>query len=164
MKKTFLSIALVLGAVCCADAQSLYKRVYDKAVAVVNDDRASDEEVQINQFQVTVLNYIVTQVKKRGLDKDSYFYDAQAVNLTSFVTDYLVNIENARSISSLRREQMIKCYIDASVKNPLFKDKDAEMVNCYLNDDQTLTPFCIDTDWEKAYDVATQQAKALLRK
>lgn len=164
MKRIILTIFVALCTLTTVSAQSLYKKVYDKAVAVVNDDKASDEEIQINQFQVTVLNYITTQVKKRGLDKDSYFFDAQAVNLTSFVTDYLVNLETARGISSLKREQVIKCYVDASVKNPLFNDKDKEKVNAYVNDDQTLTPFCVDTDWEKAYDQATQQVKLIMKR
>lgn len=164
MKKIVFSLVLAFCTFTAVDAQSLYKKVYDKAVSVVNDDKASDEEIQINQFMVTALNYITTQVQKRGLNKDSYFFDAQAVNLRSFVTDYLVNLETARGISSLKREQIIKCYKDASVKNVLFNDKDKEKVDAYMNDEQTLTPFSVDTDWEKAYDQATMQAKQIMKR
>lgn len=163
MKKTFITVLLALAASTGIQAQSLYKTVFDKATQVVNDPKASDEEIQINQFKVTALNYLSTQVKKRGLQKDSFFYDSQAVNLTSFVTDFLANIEKARAISPAKRVEILKIYTDASKFNPLFKDTDTEKINCYVDDKTTQTPFCLDTDWEKAYDQATVMAKQALK-
>ena len=163
MKKSIITMLLLAMATVCTQAQSLYKTVYDKATAVVNNPASSDEEVQISQFKVTALNYITMMVKKRGMTKDSYFYDSQAVNLTSFVTDFQANLEKARNISPSKRTEILKIYMEASKFNPLFKDTDKEKVNCYVNDQSTLTPFCIDTDWEKAYDQATTLAKAALK-
>ncbi len=163
MKKIILTAIVALFAATGVNAQSLYKTVYDKATAVVNNPASSDEEIDINQFKVTCLNYMSTQVKKRGLKKDSYFYDSQAVNLTSFVTDFLANIEKARMISPAKRTEVIKIYMDASKYNPMFKDTDKEKVNCYVNDKKSITPFCVDTDWEKAYDQATTLVKAALK-
>ena len=114
MKKFIFAMLLLAISAANVQAQSLYKTVYDRATAVVNNPSSSDEEVQINQFKVTALNYISMMVKKRGMNKDSYFYDSQAVN-------------------------------------------------CYINDKSTLTPFCIDTNWEKAYDQATTMVKLALR-
>ncbi|MBR3619815.1 MAG: hypothetical protein IKN44_08735 [Bacteroidaceae bacterium] len=163
MKKMLLSLLVLMASVTGIQAQSLYKTVFDKATAVVNNPASSDEEIQINQFKVTALNYISMMVKKRGLDKDAYFYDSQAVNMSSFITDFQVNLEKARAISPAKRTEILKIYTDASKFNPLFKDTDKEKVNAYVTDKTTLTPFCIDTDWEKAYDQATTMAKAALK-
>ncbi|MCH5175813.1 MAG: hypothetical protein J1F40_07990 [Prevotellaceae bacterium] len=162
MKKVLITLLVLTASVTGIQAQSLYKTVYDKAMAVVNNPASSDEETQINQFKLTALNYMSMMIKKRGLQKDSYFYDSQAVNLSSFVTDFQLNLEKARSISPAKRTEILKIYTDASKFNPMFKDTDKEKVNCYVDDRTTLTPFCIDTDWEKAYDQATTLTKAAL--
>lgn len=162
MKKLLLTLLVLTASVTGIQAQSLYKTVYDKATAVVNNPASSDEELQISQFKLTALNYMSMMVKKRGLQKDSYFYDSQAVNLNSFITDFQLNLEKARTISPAKRMEILKIYTDASKFNPMFKDTDKEKVNCYVDDRATLTPFCIDTDWEKAYDQATTLTKAAL--
>ena len=162
MKKLLFTLLVLMVSVTGIQAQSLYKTVYDKAMAVVNSPTASDEEIQINQFKLTALNYMSMMVKKRGLQKSTDFYDGQAVMLASFITDFQVNLEKARTISSAKRTEILKIYTDASKFNPMFKDTDKEKVNCYVDDRSTLTPFCIDTDWEKAYDQATTMAKVAL--
>ena len=163
MKKILFTLLVLVASVTGIQAQSLYKTVYERATAVVNNPASSDEEIQINQFKITALNYMSMMVKKRGLKKDSYFYDSQAVNMASFITDFLANLENARSISPAKRTEILKIYTDASKYNPLFKDTDKEKVNCYVEDRSTQTPFCLDTDWEKAYDQATTLVKAAMR-
>ena len=163
MKKVILSLFVLMASVTSIQAQSLYKTVRESAEKVVNDPKASDEEIQINQFKVTALNYLAMMVQKRGLKKDTYFFDSQAVNLASFVTDFQVNLEKARNISPAKRTEILKIYTDASKFNPMFKDPDKEKVNCYVNDKTTMTPFCLDTDWEKAYDQATTLTKVALK-
>lgn len=164
MKKVLTAAMLLAATSLTASAQSLYKTVLDKATAIVNNPASSEEQTQIAQFKVTCLNYIASQVVKRGTQVDSYFYDSQAVNLQSFITDYLVNLENTRQLSPTKRSEVIKAYCTASTSNPLFRDVDKEKVNCYINDKATLTPFCVDTDWEKAYDQATSKVRQILKK
>ena len=163
MKKIILSLLVLMASVASIQAQDLFKTVRDNATKVVNNPSSSDEEIQITQFKVTALNYLAMMVQKRGLKKDTYFYDSQAVNMTSFITDFQVNLEKARAISPAKRMEIMKIYTDASKFNPLFKDTDKEKVNCYVDDKTTMTPFCLDTDWEKAYDQATTLTKAALK-
>lgn len=163
MKKIILSLLVLMASVASIQAQDFFKTVRDNATKVVNNPSSSDEEIQINQFKVTALNYLAMMVQKRGLKKDTYFYDSQAVNMTSFITDFQVNLEKARAISPAKRMEIMKIYTDASKFNPLFKDTDKEKVNCYVDDKTTMTPFCLDTDWEKAYDQATTLTKAALK-
>ena len=163
MKKIILSLLVLMASVASIQAQDLFKTVRDNATKVVNNPSSSDEEIQINQFKVTALNYLAMMVQKRGLKKDTYFYDSQAVNMTSFITDFQVNLEKARAISPAKRMEIMKIYTDASKFNPLFKDTDKEKVNCYVDDKTTMTTLCLDTDWEKAYDQATTLTKAALK-
>jgi len=164
MKQVFLTLLLAVVSVSIASAQSLYKKVFDNATSVVNNAASNDQQIQINQYKVTVLNYISNQVKKRKLTKDSYFYDSQAVNLASFITDFETNVIKARAISTEKRLEVIKIYRDASLQNPLFGDDDKEVTYVYVNDKQTYTPFSLDTDWEKAYAQATEKIKTVFAK
>ena len=154
---------MVAASSLTVNAQNLYKKVFDNATAVVNDAASNDQQIQINQYKITALNYISNQVKKRGLTKDSYFYDSQAVNLASFITDFETYIIKARAISTEKRLEVIACYRDASLNNPLFNDTDKETTYVYVNDKQTYTPFSLDTNWEKAYDQATEKMKTILK-
>ena len=164
MKKIVLSLLTMVLFASSMNAQNLYRTVYDKATAVVNSANASEEELQLNQFKVTCLNYITMMVQQKNLKKDNYFYDSQAVSLTSFVTDFQVNLTKARAISTEKRLEVIKLYRDATLYNPLFKDTDTERTMCYVNDVNSLTPFCLDTDWEKAYEQTTAKVKEVFNK
>lgn len=164
MNRIILTIMMVAASSSLTlSAQTLYKKVFDNATAVVNNAASNDQQIQINQYKITVLNYISNQVKKRGLTKDSYFYDSQAVNLASFITDFETYVIKARAISTEKRLEVIACYRDASLNNPLFNDTDKETTYVYVNDKQTYTPFSLDTDWEKAYDQATEKMKTILK-
>lgn len=164
MKRIVLSLLTMVLFAGSMNAQNLYRTVYDKATAIVNSANASEEELQLNQFKVTCLNYISMMVQQKNLKKDNYFYDSQAVSLTSFVTDFQVNLYKARAISTEKRLEVIKLYRDATLHNPLFKDTNTERTLCYVNDLNSLTPFSIDTDWEKAYEQTTTMAKSLFSK
>ncbi len=164
MKKIFFT-ALIAAFYTSAhlQAQSLYRTVYEKAISIVNSAQSSQEQIEINQFEVTVLNYIQAQAKSRGLQKDEYFFDSQAVNLKSFIDDFVYYLNKARAISSSKRNEVIACYRDASLNNPLFNDLNKDRAFCYVNDTKSLTPFSLDTDWEKAYDQATLRIKAIIK-
>lgn len=159
MKKIITFITFTFIVLAQASAQDLYKKVYETSIDIVNSPNSSDEQIQINQFKVTVLNYMASQVKKSREEKDSYFYDSQAVNMSSFITDFESNVMKARAMSTAKRLQVIEIYRNASLSNPLFNDGDKDKVYCYVNDKTTYTPFSLDTDWEKAYEEATIKIK-----
>lgn len=159
MNKTFFIIATALLCSFNASAQDLYQKVYDNAIAIVNNAKSPDEQIQINQFKVTALNYMSSQVKKSGIEQDSYFYDSQAVNMVSFITDFESYVMKARTMSTSKRLQVIEIYRNASFQNPMFNDPNKEITHCFVNDKSTLTPFSLDTNWEKAYEEATNKMR-----
>lgn len=163
MKKLMVVVCLAAMSAVPVSAQSLFETVYKSAVAKVNDANSSSETIDVNQFEVTALNYLQTQVQKRALQKDGYFFDSQAVNLKSFVDDFLFYLNKARAVSADKRKAVINCYREASLQNPLFGDTNKERTYCYVNDTKTFTPFSLDTNWEKAYDQASENIKSIIR-
>ena len=113
MRRIITMICLIVAGYTQVSAQQLYKKVYDNAIAVVNNAKSTDEQIQINQFKVTAMNYMTSQIKKSGKEQDSYFYDSQAVNMASFITDFETNVMKARAMSTAKRLQVIEIYRDA---------------------------------------------------
>lgn len=163
MKHLFITMMVAVATFSTANGQNLYKKVFDNAISVVNNAASNDQQIQVNQFKITALNYISNQVKKNKQNRDTYFYDSQAVNLASFITDFETNIIKARAISKEKRLEVIDCYRQASLDNALFNDADKETTYVYVNDKQTYTPFSLDTNWEKAYDQATAKIKEVMK-
>jgi len=163
MKKCMLLFCLVALSSVQSYGQSIYETVYRGALAKVNSASSSDATIDINQFEVTALNYLYLQVEKRDLEMGDYFYDNQAVNLKSFVDDFLYYLETARTMSTDKRKAVIDCFRNASLKNEMFGDLNRERSLCYVNDVNTYTPFSLDTNWEKAYSQAMKDIKEVLK-
>lgn len=162
MKKVLLSIFILAATATCVNAQNLYKTVLERATEVVNSPSSSADDLSMSQFKLSALNYITTEMKNRNMQKDPYFYDSQAVNLESFLTDYKDNLAKAKAISAAKASEMTKAYKEATTNNPLLNDADKAKVNANITASST-TPFSLDTDWELAYDEATRKAKAILK-
>ncbi|MDE5739086.1 MAG: hypothetical protein K2H04_07760 [Bacteroidaceae bacterium] len=165
MKKVIFTLLTLIASANSIQAQNknLYDVVYEEATKIVNNPKSSDDQIQINQFKVTALNYMSMMIQKSGMKKDEMFYATQAVMMSSFVTDFHANMLKAQEMSPSKRNEILKIYTDACKYNPMFKDTDKERANAYVNDKSSLTPFCLDTNWEKAYDQATTLAKAALK-
>ena len=162
MKKFFIILAVIFISIENCDAQQYFKMIRDNANKVVNNPNSSEELIDINQFEITALNYIGAQVAKRGLDMPELFYDIQAVSLKLFVDDFLYNLLEARKISSAKKKEVIDCFQKASSQFPLFKDTDKRTTNIYMTNN-SLTPFSLDTDWEKAYELVSQKIKTIMK-
>lgn len=145
------------------NAQSLYKTVRDSATKIINDPTSSQEKIDISQFEITALNYIVAQVSKRGLNKPDLFFDSQAVSMKSFVDDCVYYVLKARKISSAKKKQVLDCYKNASLACPLFNDQDKKTTQVYIRDAETFTPFSLDTDWDNAYEMACKNIKSIIK-
>lgn len=162
MKKILVFLVLIFVSLGNCYAQQYFQMIRNTANKVVNNPNSSQEMVDINQFEITVLNYIGAQVAKRGVDMPPLFYDIQAVSLKLFVDDFLYNLLEAKKISSAKRKEVMDCFQKASSLNPLFKDTDKRTTNVYMTTN-SLTPFSLDTDWEKAYDYVSQRIKTIIK-
>ena len=87
------------------------------------------------------------------------FLDVQAYYMSEFLTLFFKEILSDKKLSDEKKKNKILMFMDASCSNPLFNDSDKETINAYINEGNELTPFCLDTDWEKAYAAAQAQLK-----
>jgi len=161
MKKFILIIVLTFITSAKINAQSYYQLVRETANKVVNNPKSSQEMIDINQFEVTALNYMVAEAAKRGIVHHPAFYDIQAVYMKSFVEDFLLYVVEARKISSAKRKQVVDCFKNASLKCPMFHDNN-KLCLAFTKDENSLTPFSLDTDWDKAYEMVSNNIKSII--
>lgn len=139
-------------------SQTLYQTIYEKARTEAAASQGNERTV--NQYKLKALDYIATQAKKDGRFSDNRFMDMQAVNLESFIQDFLSYKDEAARISQAKAEEVVRCYTTASFSHQLFKNE-SPLVDGGAG---ALLPFSLNTDWESAYDQATTVVKQVLKK
>ena len=58
-----------------------------------------------------------------------------------------------------KRRARIVLFMETSVANPLFNDPDTETTMAFINAGGEITPFCLNTDWQKAFLAAEERLK-----
>lgn len=149
MKKLFL--ALLLGAFTFgANAQEIYKIVYQNAEQIINDPTSSITKAKIAQFKVSQLTYLRQKAFETMPEVTNRFLDVQAYYLSEFMTLYQAELVKSSPQSAEERSKLVMIFLDATVSNPLFGDTDEETIYAYIHEGTELTPFSLDTDWQKA--------------
>lgn len=162
MKKLLL-ISLLIASGMCGQAQEIYNRIYNSAIQVTNNPESPESEVKLNHFYVTALNYLKSESAKQMKEVTTTFLDTQAYYLSEFVTSFFNHLSQARQVSAESQQKVAITYINATLNTPLFKDKDTEKTHAFVNEKDCLTPFNLNTDWEKAYKKATKKAVKILK-
>ena len=163
MKKLLIAACLALGCMS-GQAQEVFNRLYESASAVVNDPEATESKTKLNHFYMTALNYVKGTASERMETVTTTFLDTQAYYLSEFVGSFFKNLSLSHQVSAECQHGVVMAYINASLDNPLFGDKDTEKVHAFVNEKGCLTPFSLDTDWEKAYKTAIEKSNELLEK
>jgi hypothetical protein len=131
-------------------AQEAYNELRQKAKTTVNDPKTNAVVKQISQFKLDALNYMAIKMQEEMLDSSATFLDKQAIAMDNFVNFYVEKLIESTKLPNVQQVKMIKMFMDASYSNPLFNDKDTELVLSYYNSAQSMTRFSLDTDWRKA--------------
>jgi hypothetical protein len=148
MKKLIIIIMLM---VCTAtQAQQVYNELRKKAQTTVSDPQTNTLVKQISQFKLDALNYMAIKMQEVMPDSSVTFLDKQAIAMDNFVNFYVEKLIESTKKPNVQQVKMIKMFMDASYSNPLFNDKDTELVLSYYNSAQSMTRFSLDTDWRKA--------------
>lgn len=142
-----------------AKAQEVYNLVLNNATRIVNSPVSSYTQTQIAQFKRTALVYLKSKAFEESDTVPSAFLDTQAYYLSEFITLYFDQIVKLKKVAPELRKERIVLFMDASASNPLFEDKDEETTMAYVKDENELTPFSLDTDWQKAYAAVKSQLK-----
>lgn len=163
MKKSIIALFLLLPAMQLC-GQEIYNKHYTSAHAVINNPESPDHQVKLNHFYVTELNYLKSMAEKEMGTVTTTFLDTQAFYLTEFVGAFFKDLSQARLVSNDCQQKVVMAYVQSSLDNPLFKDADEEKTLSFMNDPQYLTPFSLNTDWEKAFNEAKKKTSRILKK
>jgi hypothetical protein len=148
MKKVIMLLMLVVS--ISAQAQQAYSELRQKAQNTVNDANAQPLVKQISQFKLDALNYMAIKMREEMPDSTVSFLDKQAMAMDNFVNFYIEKLIESMQQPNAVQVKMIKMFMDVSYSNPLFNDKDTELVLSYYNSAESMTRFSLDTDWRKA--------------
>jgi len=150
MKKQLL--ILLFSALCHAPlpAQQIFNEVktIQQSFLTIKQDRAKPmSERKVASFQYDAIEYMLYKGHE-----DSTFSERQLGNqtiaMTTFVKLYLKRLSEAKN--KQKKALVISRFRMASVNNSLFHDMDKDLAEAYLNNTKFVTPFSLDTDWEKA--------------
>ena len=148
MKKWILIALLAIATT--AQGQEAYNQLRQKAKATVSDPKANSVVKQISQFKLDALNYMAIKMQEEMPDSSVIFLDKQAIAMDNFVNFYVEKLIESTAKPNVQQVKMIKMFMDASYSNPLFNDKDTELVLSYYNSADSMTRFSLDTDWRRA--------------
>ena len=148
MKKLILLALLAIATT--AQGQEAYNELRQKAKTTVNDPKTNNVVKQISQFKLDALNYMAIKMREVMPDSSITFLDKQAIAMDNFVNFYVEKLIESTKKPNVEQVKMIKMFMDASYSNPLFNDKDTELVLSYYNSADSMTRFSLDTDWRKA--------------
>ena len=157
--KTFL-LTLLLGVFAVgSNAQEIYKIVYRNAEQIVNDPNSGVTKARIAQFKVSQLTYLYQKAFETMPEVTDRFLDTQAYYLTEFMALYQAELVKSSKETPEERAKKVMIFLDATVSNPLFNDTDEETIYAYIKEGTELTPFSLDTDWQKALAAVKAQLK-----
>ena len=148
MKKVILFALLAIAT--SMQAQEAYNELRQKAKTTISNPNANAVVKQISQFKLDALNYMAMKMREVMPDSSATFLDKQAIAMDNFVNFYIEKLIESTKQPNVEQVKMIKMFMDASYSNPLFEDKDTELVLSYYNSADSMTRFSLDTDWRKA--------------
>ena len=158
MKKLILVTLLGLTSFCTITAQDVFNQVVKNAKTVLDDPKADDFMISVSQFKYTALQYLCnTAMKLNGGSVEGNFLDIQAYSLNHFIISYFSELAKAQNASNSTQKDIMKKYWRASTENPLFEDQDKETTDVFMDDPDCITPFSLNTDWEKADNAITEK-------
>lgn len=157
--KTFLITLIFALFTMGATAQEIYKIVYQNAEQIINDPNSGITKTKIAQFKVSQLTYLYQKAFETMPEVTDRFLDVQAYYLTEFMALYQAELVKSSKETPEERAKKVMIFLDATVSNPLFNDTDEETIYAYIKEGTELTPFSLDTDWQKALAAVKAQIK-----
>lgn len=151
MLRIFVVLSFYTLSFAALAAQDVFNYVLEGAARVVSNPSSSYTTIRIAQFKMTSLTYLQSKaIETRGQVTED-FLNTQAYYMNEFVTSFIsMFVDEALAKDKDELKNRILLYTDASLSNPLFNDPDKDTVLSYVDDSDSMTPFSLDTDWEKA--------------
>ena len=149
MKKLIVTLFALMVGYSQMPAQDVYNYLFENANKVVSNPKANFTSVSIARFKLAALTYM--RGKKPG---DVQFLNNQAYYMSEYLTLFMN--EMVKGKDKKRSSFIVKTFMETSLQTPMFNDTNYATVRAYVSD-KDLTPFSLDTDWEKAYIAVKNQ-------
>lgn len=150
--KHFTLLLFFMGCTLHISAQDIFNTILQDSKKVINDTTSNVLLAKIAQFKYTTLQYIKKKSFEGKEDVTKEFLDNQAYYMSEFLSTFFKSALLNTSLTKSEKKSRIMSFIDASGSNPLFEETETDIVNAYVESNESqLTPFSINTDWPKAY-------------
>lgn len=150
MKKLFIILALVCMSVLSTSAQEIYdevRRIEKEAKAFANDTKNNLEARKIATFKYDAIYYLVDKASQEPLFSE-YELGVQTNAMIEFVNLFVSKLS---TLKKNKDKDMLKAvFRTATINNSLFNDVDKEVIYSYVDNENFITQFSLDTDWLKA--------------
>lgn len=148
MRNLFVALLLVFSIFTTASAQNVYKEVKKISQQAYLDDTKSELERAVARFRIDALEYMAVMSAQYARDSTTLNLDKQSYALYEFTYIYYNTVKKLTSKLSI--DNLRKTFKVVSLESPRFNDDDVAVALKYINNKQNMTPFCLNTNWEKA--------------
>ena len=170
MKNKMIALSLFLASVLTVNAQQerVSKQLYTSAYKIATDSKEDVNVRKAASFKVDAITYLNTRTLSAIVDTTKQLsnkeiahlnaqLDSMAYYMYDFVNLYLKNY--AKAGTDKDKNRIKKIFRDASINNPLYGDKDDEVVLAYYNREDYPTQFSLDTNWIAALEEVKRELK-----
>ncbi|MBO1364054.1 hypothetical protein JHU38_09780 [Prevotella sp. A2931] len=148
MKKTIIALVILCTSYTTLQAQKVYNEILQTSTEVAKDKNNDLEKRKVATFKVDALKYMLMKTKELMPDSSMHMVDVQAYAMYCFVNNYITALTKAKKKKD--KELVKTIYKEATIHCPRFNDMDKELILAYYNNENFLTQFVLDCDWEKA--------------
>ncbi len=154
MKRIFILLLLATAFATSSMAQDIYqevKKMRESYKAIANDTSKSLDERKLATFKFDAIWYL----ESRANEETESDLGLQVASMVDFVNLFAKELQNAKN--SKARQLVVQKFKNASLENSRYNDTDKELVYAYVDNQDFLTRFSLDTDWTKALEAVTEQ-------
>ncbi len=154
MKRIFILLLLATAFATSSMAQDIYqevKKMRESYKAIANDSSKSLDERKLATFKFDAIWYL----ESRANEETESDLGLQVASMVDFVNLFAKELQNAKN--SKARQLVVQKFKNASLENSRYNDTDKELVYAYVDNQDFLTRFSLDTDWTKALEAVTEQ-------
>ncbi len=149
MRKIIMTLLLCCTFAFQGSAQEVFteiKGLMDGYLKVKNDTTLNLEVRKIATFKWDAIYYMVYKCT----DETESELGTQVSAMVDFVNLYLARLNKAKKASD---KQLVRAqFKNATIEHAKFNDPDKDIIYAYVDNQDFLTQFSLDTDWVKALD------------
>lgn len=136
--------------VLSTSAQEIYDeviRIEKEAKAFANDTKNNLDARKIATFKYDAIYYLIDKASQEPLFSE-YELGVQTNAMIEFVNLFVSKLS---TLKKNKDKDMLKAvFRTATINNSLFNDVDKEVIYSYVDNENFITQFSLDTDWPKA--------------